>query len=122
MKVIRVENKKGFGMFNCCRSAYDIDGLQDLCKRHFDKCSPLPFPRPEEDNLPEYQPGSDWLCAFKSLEQFNSLITREEAKILIKNGFKILILDVENYREGGNQFLFKRNSIKTKTCINKLFK
>lgn len=124
LQVIRVENSSGVGMFRADFGTYEISSLKDMVSRHFDykeNCDDIYFPRPEQEGIEMTKDSKEWFCAFRSLEQFNSLIFDSEAKVLIENGFNVLLLSVTNYQLGDNQIAFTKESITKSENINTLF-
>lgn len=123
--IIRIEHNDGVGMFNTEAEKQVDDICPELYKRHFlgSDSTQKPFPSPGRDipALDMWKDDKEWFCAFKSLEQFNNLVYKEEAKILIKHGYKILLLGVTEFQEAENQVLFTKESIIETKNINSLF-
>lgn len=125
-QIIRIEHElDGYGMFiskSCERvevGRKSDEILPELYLRH------MRFNSPYEDGLGVYVekgPGGSWFCSFKSIEQLQEWVKPDELKILIENGFNILVLDVNEWREGEHQILYTKESIISQKNISELFK
>lgn len=118
--IIRVEHQNGLGMFR-----YKGGGrgelnqniiLGDMYFRHGSS-----FPTPYKENLDIELGGMKWFCAFKSLDQFEKWVTRGEARELINNGFKILMLKTNQYQVGKYQIIYTKEGVVETTDISPLF-
>ena len=115
MLVVRVQNREtGIGFF---RSSvlFKLSGLYNLFPRHAN------FNTPQEDGLNIELEGKEWFCAYKSLEQFEEWVILSEVRVLIENGFDVLLLDVEDFQIGKHQVIFTKQSITSTKIINELF-
>jgi hypothetical protein len=120
IQIIRVEHEDGYGMFRKNSDRYRVVDLcesvmGELCERHRE------FPTPNQDNLIEYKDGYEWFCAFRSMEEFNSWVTREQVSVLIEYDFRVFILEVTEYQIGDYQVLYRKDSIISKTDITNLY-
>jgi hypothetical protein len=77
------------------------------------------FPTPSEDNL---NLDDDDFCAFKSIEQIQQWINIEWWEEIFEYGFKVLMIDVSEFKEGKYQILFKKKDILQSKDISSLFK
>lgn len=130
INIIRVQDKEGLGFFYSEKDVMVLNPiLSNVYNRHFTIRLPsyVQFPTPCHDfdkdgnSLNIYKNKRNWFCAFKTLEQFNSLIKKEEAKEFVKEGFDILLLTVSEYQEGVHQVLFLKESITKTENLNSLF-
>lgn len=116
MEIIRVQHRiDGNGIFNSrtksgkARASMMVD-WEILQKRHLDL-----FPPPYDDILIKRFPLREEFCAFKSINQFQEWVNKDEIAELIRLGFNVLLLDVSTCVIGEYQILFKKkNVIKTK--------
>lgn len=116
MLVVRVQNRNtGIGMFHTHGLLMTTKGLKNISPRHRD------FNTPDEDGLDVRLYGKEWFCSYKSIEQFQQWVMLDEVRILIKKGFDILLLDVEEYQIGEHQVIFTKQSITSTKVINELF-
>ena len=118
--VLRVEHFDGWGMFisykgDMHRQNVGALGLSEINERHSN------FNTPDEDMLNAYKDDKEWFCAYKSVEQLQKWLTPQEIEILSKNGYKVLMLDVEEYQEGRDQVIFTKESIISSKDVTKLF-
>jgi hypothetical protein len=118
MLLIRVEHKKGNGIFR----AVDDNGValirelamfNDIRDRHRN------FPTPQEDGMSierhvEY-------CGFKSIDQLKMWFNEIELRALIDIGFKVYQIHVSDCKESRNQILYKKSDILIKKDISNLF-
>jgi hypothetical protein len=82
------------------------------------------FPLPFEDtpSLNINKDKKEWFCAFKTMEQMNDWVTKEEVKEFIELDCVVLILDVTEYQEGEHQIIFTKESIIDSKDVTNLFK
>lgn len=120
MKAVRVENlKDGCGCFSSYtdkdeyRSYINLDFLRKLCLKH------STFNDPRNDNLNLNKDKKVWFCAYKDVEQLTSWLSKSDIKRLIKQGFRIYLLEVDEYQVGNHQIIYTKESILTKTDITK---
>lgn len=123
--IIRIEHNNGIGCFQQ-REHLSLDQIcPEATERHFtwpDMCTGQSIPTPGDDvNLYLHKDNKEWFCAFKSLDQLNMLFQPHEIQIIIKAGYKILLLDVSEYQESPNQVLYTKESIINTKVINSLF-
>lgn len=124
MQAIRIEHALGWGMFR----AEDKDGnyindedivgdeLSEMFKRHY-----ADFPIPQMDSGILREPEDDEFCAFKSLEQLDQWVTPDEIRELIKRGFTVFIIELEEATIGEYQILYKKEDVLAKLEINDLY-
>jgi len=119
--IIRIEHKSGKGIFRA-RINRRGDCLDDKFKwadKLFDRHSD--FPTPYRDSLINRPIEEDEFCAFKSIEQLQEWITKDEIKKLSKHNFKVLIIDVSECIVGEYQILYKKTDIIQSGDITSLF-
>ncbi len=63
----------------------------------------------------------DYFCAYKTIEQVQQWIMKDEIISLINNGCNILMLDVSEFIEGEFQTIYKKEHIVSNKIINSLF-
>jgi hypothetical protein len=80
------------------------------------------FPVPSNDFINRYKDGKEWFCAFKSVEQFQKWVKPKEINELFKLGFKVLMIDVQEYQEGKMQIAYTKESVLQSKDISELFK
>ena len=118
--IIRIEHSSGYGIYRATdKVGNDIVKIDDpifkeLITRHYD------FPTPILDVGLRFINSSEF-CAFKSVEQLQQWITKEEIQELSKLDFKVLMLDVSAYREGKYQILYQKKDIIQSKDITNLF-
>lgn len=61
-------------------------------------------------------------CAFKSIEQLQKWVTKEELKELIELGFKVYLIETSECLEGRYQIAFRKEAIIEKKDISQLFR
>lgn len=124
--IIRIEHQDGNGMFRSKSRRFslgdDTDNilLQNLWARHnaYNKGG---MPVPCNDGIDLFKDRKEWFLGFKSMEQFSQWCMPEEVKELLKLDFKVLMIDVEEYQEGGCQIAFTKDTILQKKDISSLF-
>lgn len=134
--IVRIEHDDGNGIFrgqddrltvNKARDYEEIIGdrnaqlLLNIWNRHDANNPTGGFPMPFDDGI-DLRMGEETLYyAFKDLTQLYDWIRHEEIIALIECGFKVLVLQVNNYQEGGHQMAFTKNSIVNTLDISHLF-
>jgi len=122
--IIRIEHPdSGRGIFqheNYIHCRYDelADILPELMERH------SKFPSLWFDKFEWHGKRSeldDCYCAFLSIDQINQWITPEEIKVLISEGFEVLMLDVSVWGESEHQVIFAKHNIIQSKNITSLF-
>ena len=122
--IIRIEYiPDGIGIFTTFLSNASIKRsirpLDDFCVTAFVRH--LNFNCPLQDRLDIRKYGKEWFCAYKSIEQLQKWITPEELKLIISEGYTILMLDVYEYQEGRDQIIYTKESITSYKDITSLF-
>lgn len=80
------------------------------------------FPNPTyEGDVTGFIEGIHY-CAFKSIEQLQEWVYKNEIKELLEMGFKVYMLDVFNWLEGNYQICYKKEDILQQKDISELFK
>lgn len=124
--IIRIEHEDGNGMFRKKIERFAVGDytdnilLNNLWERH-DACNKGGMPVPYNDGIDLWKNRKEWFLGFKSMEQFNQWCLPEEVKELLKLGFKVLMIDVEEYQEGGCQIAFTKDTILQQKDISSLF-
>ena len=121
--IIRIEHKSGNGIFRAVNRLgnYIIDSkkvgktFNKLQIRHFE------FPTPYGDSKISRFINEDEFCAFKSIEQVQQWITKDEIIALTKLDFKVLMLDVSECIEGEYQIIYEKKNILQSKDITNLF-
>ena len=121
--IVRIEfPEDGFGMFKTFLGnglKRNIRPLDEFCKtvhrRHGD------FNDPFRDGLDLNRGIRTWFCSYKSIEQLQQWIQTEELKTIIKEGYRIYVLDVNEYQEGRDQIIYTKESINSSKDITSLF-
>ena len=117
--VIRIEHYDGIGMFRSqighLRRKTVYDFLPEVGDRH------IKFNDPDMDHLDIEKENKTWYCAYKSIEQLQKWILKDEFKILFDRGFRVLLLDVTEYQEGEDQIIYTKESIANSKNISSLF-
>ncbi len=123
MKIIRVEHDDGNGMFRSAtgKPIRNIYGLEDMWNRHSVFGNPG-MPLPGNDGIDIRLDGHGWYLAFASMDDFNGWVKPEEAKILIHNGYKILLIDAVEIQIGKHQVAYTKTSVSSTEDISSLFK
>ena len=122
MQIVRVEHKidgKGIFRSQTKKMFYRFERIakhKNLLQRHV-----LNFPTPHKDKGIMGSPYSYEFCAFKSIDELQRWVTKEEISNLIKKGFKVLIHDVSKCTIGEYQVLFDKNDIRGTTDVSELF-
>lgn len=111
-QVLRFEHRgSGEGMFSS-GAAYNIGYIGD---RHRE------FNTPYRDGLDLERDGKEWFCGYKTIEQMQEWVKKEEAQKLIARYHDALLLEVSEWQEGSHQIIFTRESIQSRKVINELF-
>lgn len=121
--IIRIEHKSGIGIFRAKnRLGNEIiftkknrSKFNSLEKRHWD------FPTPYGDSKINRFINPEEFCAFKSIEQVQQWITKDEIIALTKHDFKVLMLDVSECIEGEYQIIYEKKNILQSKDITNLF-
>lgn len=122
MQIVRVEHQiDGKGIFRSVTEkgfirANRIPKFNKLHERHRDY-----FPTPYKDRGIERAPYYYEYCAFKSIDELQKWVTKEELKNLIKKGFNVLIHEVSKCCVGEYQVLYDKEYIVTTLNVNQLF-
>lgn len=124
--IVRIEHEDGWGMFRNKENRYVVgEGNNPIMDKLWDRHSTWTInggmPVPSNDGIDMGLGWKEWFCAFKSMEQFNNWVKKDEAKELLKFNFKILLLEVTEYQEGGNQIVYTKESIVSERDISSLF-
>lgn len=122
--IIRIEYiPDGIGIFMTFLSGTDIKRdvrpLDKFCASAYERHSD--FKTPLYDGLDIEKNGKEWFCAYKSIEQLQEWITPEELKLIISEGYTVLMLDVYEYQEGRDQIIYTKESITSYKDITCLF-
>ncbi len=121
--VYRIEGEHGIGMF---RELYDDNDkcitpyvpsliIQELGYRHGN------FNNPCDDGLSLSLDDKEWFCAYKTFEKMCEMVKTYEFEKMHKFGFNVYEIQVTEFQEGDDQFLFTKESIVNKKCINDKF-
>ena len=121
--IIRIEHKSGYGIFravnrlgNCIIDSKKAGKtFNKLQIRHFG------FPTPHDDSKINRFIQDNEFCAFKSIEQVQRWITKDEIIALTKLDFKVLMLDVSECIEGEYQIIYEKENILQSKDITNLF-
>ena len=121
--IIRIEHKSGYGIFRATdRLGNEIihtkkheNKFKHLVRRHYD------FPTPFRDSKIDRYIEPEEFCAFKSIEQVQQWITKDEIIALTKLDFKVLMLDVSECIEGEYQIIYEKKNILQSKDITNLF-
>jgi hypothetical protein len=134
--IVRIEHKDTYGLFvantaegekrnHCIRDIKD-NFIND---RHADRFPVTRMDRTilqsdykRSTHLNPSKDGKIWLCAYKSIDQLQQWIYKDEFKILFDNNYKVLLLDVTEYQIGEYQIIFTRESVLSSKDISSLFK
>lgn len=116
--IVRIEHKNGNGIWRAVNENGDciIDFTsfyEEICDKH------EYFPTPYEEGL-NIDMTVDF-CAFKSIPQLEQWVEREWLQELFDNDFKVLLLEVKNWKEGEYQILFRKEDIISSKDISSLF-
>lgn len=135
LQVLRIEHYDKKGLFrsetfpgsNISKvedSMINLPPLTTLSSRHLHA-----FPVPPEDHdqrtgkrLNLCKEGREWFCAYKSVDQVKEWIKPEEMEAVIELGFKIFLLEVEEYQIGSYQVIYTKEGVRYKKDITELFK
>jgi len=125
VQIIRVEHKDGIGMFmNISSRKHSLghqSGLNNLtAKTLWDRHDN--FNDPSKDKLDLNKDCLEWFCAYKSINQIQQWIMKDEFDFLFSLGYKVFLLEVDNYQIGQHQIVFTKKSILNKKDISSLFK
>jgi len=123
MQVVRIEGEDGLGMFmyyfdnesELKRKYSPAEAIKNLMIRH------LSFNCPEEDGLKIRLDDKKWFCGYKTVEQLQQWVLKEEIQEMNKHGFEVFLINVLEYQEGEHQIVFTKESIVSKEIITSLF-
>ena len=116
--IIRIEHPSdGKGIWRSNTTVYDtLSNIWEFVSRH------RQFPNPTyEGDVTGFIEGIHY-CAFKSIEQLQEWVYKDEIKELLELGFKVYMLDVSNWLEGNYQICYKKEDILQQKDISELFK
>ena len=123
-QVLRIEHSNGWGLFNFTDHPsysetegyiYDMEETKEMAFRH------NKFHTPENDGLSRHASKQDWFCSYKSIEQMQDWILKEELNFLVKNfDLKVYLITVTQWQEGRDQVLYTKESIISKKDITEL--
>lgn len=119
-QIIRVEHADGYGMFTSIDNEYNHrshcvyknENTQKLSVRH------NKFNCPYEDGIIMEE---NMFCAYRSIEDIQKWILKEEFVILQNLGYEIYLLEVNKCQEGRDNIVFEKEDIISKTIITQLF-
>lgn len=128
IKIVRLE-RNGIGVFrHRDPEIYKHPIACETYERHNGGGFPLPeYDRIEnnsamdEDYLSINKDNKEWFCAYKTVEQLQDWIYKEEIQYFASVGFKVILLKVSDYQIGEKQVLFTKESIKSQEDITSLF-
>lgn len=98
----------------------EIRPIDEFCREAYVRH--MQFNCPFQDKLNLKKDNKNWFCSYKSIEQLQQWITPEELKTIIKEGYKVFMLDVLEYQEGRDQIIYTKDSIQSSKNITSLFK
>lgn len=117
-QLVRIEHEDGLGIFR----AQTIDGKErghyvanhnySIILRHHN------FNTPREDKLDF---TDEHFCGYKSIDQLQQWIMKDEFELLFKLGYSIFLIEVSDCQIGRDQIIFRKEDIIRKTNINQLF-
>lgn len=117
IKIVRLE-RRGFGIF---RPKNQAILKSKIAQRTYDRHNNGGFPMPWQEDLDMDMDGKEWFCAYKTVEQLQQWVLKEELAFFISKGFKVLLLSVSEYQEGEKQVIFTKESIVSSEDITTLF-
>lgn len=93
IQIVRLE-RRGHGIFRPKnQSIYKSKIAQRTYQRH----NGGGFPMPWDEHLDMDKDDKEWFCAYKTVEQLQNWVWKEELDFFISKGFKVLLLSVSNY-------------------------
>lgn len=121
MVAIRIEHQTSkVGLFHHSFT-YDSDNYHkhnDVIFRFHQKPDLM---TPQEEFLDLKRYGKKWFCAFKSLHEMRTWITKKDIKDLSKIGFSVLALTLDNTCQiGEHQLIFTKESVIKQDDITKI--
>ena len=116
--IIRIEHNEGYGLWHSINKDTDECYFWEFTFTRELRFKHQNFPSPSEEGL---SLNIDQYCAFKSIEQIQEWIEPEWFKEIIECGFKIWMIDVDDWVEGAYQILFRKEDIISKKDITSLF-
>ena len=114
IQIVRIEHTNGLGPY--INSAYDNMVNNNWYEKHNQH-----FPAPQTDPIINRRPNVDEHCAFKTIDQLQSLFEPEELKELITLEYNISLINVKDCIMGQTQVLYKKEDIISTEIINSLF-
>lgn len=117
IQIIRIE-RRGRGIF---RPSNQAIYRSKIAQRTYDRHNRGGFPMPHVENLDMYKGLKEWFCAYKTIEQLQEWVKKEELNFFFSKGFKVLLLTVSEYQEGEKQVIFTKESIVSSEDITSLF-
>jgi len=122
--IIRIEHLDGIGLFQDYHKSTNFrpHSVFDICEDLGERHQNGNFPVPSRDNLDINKEDKEWFCAYKSIDQLQQWVKKDEFQILFENNYKVLLLDVTEYQEGEYQIVFTKESIIQTKDISNLFR
>lgn len=116
-QIIRIEHPvDGIGLFQSNQITLSWTHLSSILYRH------QKFNNPSMNGLDIEEDYLEWFCAYKSVEQVQEWILKDEMTSLCNDyGFIVYLLEVNQYQEGRDQIIFTKESIISKKDITELF-
>lgn len=117
-KIIRVESTvNGLGMFIGTGTNNYVPRweLRSLMRRH------KVFNTPQEDGLNIEKDNREWFCGYKTVQQFQYWVLKEEIKELVRNGFKVFLIEADDFQVGEHQIIFTKESEIKREDITEIF-
>lgn len=114
--IVRFE-KEGVGIFRQSSKYYN----HIIAKKTYDRHAMENFPTPYMEELDLYKDGQEWFCGYKSVEEFQLWVQKEEILFFVGEGFRILLLEVEEYQKGEKQVIFTKEFVTSSKDITSLF-
>jgi len=121
--MIRIQHPDdGYGLFHsqvCGNSKIrNVAKLQDMIHRHK---TGFPVPWKDKGIGDDFQPGLH-LSAFKSIKEISDWIKKDELKLILSMGFRILAIEAKSVLTGEHQYVFKLSNVMNTIDITDLFK
>ena len=122
MEIVRIEHiETGVGIFRSRDKNQNNHGTElpnglfnDILNRFNN------FPSPYNDGALGYVDYDEY-CAFKTVNQLNKWITKDEIKEFFKIGFRVYLLTVDRCKVGDKQVIYKKDHVMNKKDITDLF-
>lgn len=109
MKIFRIENANGYGMWYS-NGSYNPDLIKISDKRL------LNMPMEYDDKFHAEQ--MDWFCGVDSMSRLQQWFNKDELTELSKLGFNLFEIESNEYVKEDNQTLYTLRGIQTKTMLN----